>query len=46
MVQVIEEYIEVFDDDDALMPELLEFLKYNGLGTGETLETNDNIIIV
>ena len=46
MVKIIEEYFEVYDNDDVLTPELLEFLKYNGLGTGDTLETNDNIIIV
>ena len=42
MFQEKDEYIEVYDNDDALTPELLEFLKYNGLGTG----TTEQIIIL
>ena len=46
MAQVIDEYFEIFDDDDAMSSEMLYFLKFIGLGTGKINNTNDILIIL
>lgn len=46
MVQIIDEYFEIFDDDEQMTPEMLYFLKFIGLGTGKINDTNDILILV
>ena len=46
MVQIIDEYFEIFDDDEQMTPEMLYFLKFIGLGIGKINDTNDILILV
>lgn len=49
MAQIIDEYFEIFDDDEQMTSEMLYFLNFIGLGIGklnDINDTNDILIIV
>ena len=49
MAQVIDEYFEIFEDDDVMSSDMLYFLNFIGLGIGklnDINDTNDILIIV